>query len=105
MSSPENQLPPLPRVVSPPGWSWHYFRIRYLPTAASGLALLIAGWLWAMNLPEPTGNGPVSNTSNEADAITNSQRHANQLVSTNITGLRVLTNGNLNLGGGLVESD
>ena len=106
MSTPPDQIPPLPRVASSPGWLWHYFRLRYLPTAASGVAVVTAVWLWAVNLPEATGGRVDSNGSQQVNgSAKNVERQAGYLSNTNSSALQVLTNGNPSIRGGLVEND
>jgi len=95
------KIPPLPKVASPAAWSWHYFRMRYLPMVASGLAVVMAVWLWAVNLPESTSVGHGPSVSGPVDTISNSAQ-AGALLSTNAADLQAATtNGNLGLGGGL----
>ena len=102
MSVPPDKIPPLPRVVSPLGWSWYYFRIRYLPMLASGLIAVMVVWLWSANLPDSTGMGAGSRTSGPVDPVSNTERQAVVLVSTNVPDLQTsLTNGQIGLGGGL----
>ena len=101
MSIPPDQIPQLPRVASPPGWLWHYFRMRYLPAVASGAAVVTAVWLWAINLPESTGGARTSNLQ-QADVVSKPELQAGTLLITNVVDLQVTpTNGSLSLGGGL----
>src|SRR5262245_40717775 len=100
MSAPPEKIPRLPKVASSPAWSWHYFRIRYLTTVASGLALATAVWLWALNLPE-SGVGLGSSAALPVDPASSAGRQAGALVSTNMPDLQTaVTNENLGLGGG-----
>lgn len=102
MSVPSEKLPPLPKVASPAAWSWHYFRMRYLPMVASGLAVITTVWLWAVNLPEPTRAGQGLSVSGPVPAVSNAAFQAGALLSTNTPDLQTTaTNGNLGLGGGL----
>jgi hypothetical protein len=101
MSVPRDQFPPLPRVASPPGWSWHYFRLRYLPAVTSGLAVITAVWLWAANLPESTDLGAGSSASMPVGLISHAERQAGALSSTNVPDVEATpANGRLS-GGGL----
>ena len=102
MSMPPDKLPSLPRVTSPPGWSWYYFRIRYLPLVASGLMVVMVVWLWSANLPDSTEIGVGSHISGSGNSISNAEGQALVLVSTNVPDLQTsVTNGHLGLGGGL----
>ena len=102
MSVPPDQIPPLPRVASPPGWSWHYFRIRYLPAVASSLAIVTGVWLWTMNLPELAGGGVTSGNSRQVETASTPEYQAGKPIATNVLDSQaVLTNGNLSFGGGL----
>ena len=98
MSVPPEKIPPLPKVPSPLALSWNYFRMRYLSTIASGLALVIAVWLWARNVTESGAGGG----SNANAATSSAERQAGGFISTNLPDLQTtVTNGNLGLGGGL----
>ena len=102
MSVPQEKIPPLPKVASPPAWSWHYFRLRYLPTVASVLAVVTTVWLWALNLPESGVGAAGSSVAGSVNATPTSERQAGAVLSTNMPDLQtVVTNGNLGLGGGL----
>ena len=68
---------------------------------ASGVAVVTAVWLWALNLPE-SGAGAGSNAALPVDPTSSNERQAGELVSINRPDLEtVVTNGNLGLDGGL----
>ena len=93
MSREPEKVQPLPRVASSPGWTWYYFRVRYLPTVASGLTVMAAVWLWAMNLPESSSTERSVGAARKIDAGANVKHESVELVHTNLTDVRsTLTN-------------
>jgi hypothetical protein len=106
MNYPPDQIEPLPRVASPVAWSWHYFRIRYLPAVASILTVVMTVMLWSMNLPEAAPPGEGLGASGSADRILNAEHRALKLAGTNTVEVRtVLTNVDAVFQDGFVETD